>query len=92
VRFANGKVKEYRTSAKGTPQVGGRYLFFLRAFREGQDYSIVTAYELSGGEVTPVDGTGVKDGGGRLPFDAYIGADEATFIQEVRAALARQAH
>jgi tellurite resistance protein len=87
VRFPSGRIKKYVTSGKGMARTGGRYVLFLK-LRDGvDDYGLITGYELRGATVVPIDGTGNKEGSGRLAFDRYIGADAASFLSEVRAAL-----
>jgi hypothetical protein len=86
VRFPSGHIHKFKTSSQGSPRVGRQYLFFLKRTDQGQDFSIITGYELRGGRVAPLDGAGVE-GGERLPFDEYNGADESAFLKTVQDAI-----
>lgn len=68
------------------PRVGVRYIFFLKSSEFENDYSIVTAYELKGGRVYPLDGYRNYQKTVRPPFDAYEGRDEKSFLGDVRTA------
>lgn len=88
VRFPNGKVVLRGFSHKTMPRVGKRYLLFLKYNEQGQDFSIITGYELRSGKIYPLDGVPQDDY--KMPqFAAYVGVDEAQFLSEVRAAIAR---
>lgn len=90
VRLPSGKILLRGFSHKGMPRVGGRYVLFLKRNDEGQDFSIVTGYQLRAGRVHPLDG--VPEGDYKLPqFAAYEGADETSFLNDVRAAIAQAA-
>jgi hypothetical protein len=93
LRFPSGKVVRSGADGKPLPRVGRTYLFFLKRNEVGEDFTIITAYELRDGRVFPLDGTGVN---GRPAYgrDAYLkfsGADEATFMATVRETLAAAA-
>jgi hypothetical protein len=90
VRFDNGRVKTYRVGGKRMPEVGGRYALFLKAQDAGRDFDIITGYELREGRVVPLDGIGRASGPGVLPFDRYVGADEATVLRDLQNATAGQ--
>jgi hypothetical protein len=87
VRFPSGRTQYYRIHRQGLPRAGGRYLLFLKENQDAQDFTIITGYALSGGEVLPLDGGGAKERAGRLPFAAYEGVDESTFLDDVRKAI-----
>lgn len=82
VRFPSGKIQKYRTSGQGMPRIGRQYVFFLKKTDQDQGYSIITGYELRNDLVVPLDGSDVE-----LPFNKYRGANAATFIAAVRAAI-----
>jgi hypothetical protein len=90
VRFPSGKVIRYGLIGNPLPRIGRRYLFFLKYNNEGQDFSIITAYELNAGRVSPLDG--LEWDGNITPqyaaYQKYRDADEATFLAEVREAIA----
>lgn len=87
VRFPSGKVIRQGRDGKPLPRAGKRYLFFLKYNNDdGKDFDIITAYELCAGQVIPLDGENSSTG----PYAAYAkyrGADEWTFLNEVRAAI-----
>jgi len=85
VRFASGKVQRYTVSKQGYPQVGGRYVLFLRRDEEG-DFSILTGYELRDSKVLPLDGGGA-DPQGELQFAVYRDASEESFLSELKKAV-----
>jgi hypothetical protein len=92
VRFPSGKVIRYGHEGKPLPQVGRRYLFFLKYNQDGgNDYLILTAYELHGGRVMPLDG--VNLGGTVEPayaeYQRYKNVDESSFRTTVIDAIAR---
>jgi hypothetical protein len=80
VVLANGKRYRYWVMKQGTPQVGQRYLFFLKETPEGKDYFVLTGYELSNGRVSPLDGITGK-------YQFFDGVEETTFIEIVRSSL-----
>jgi hypothetical protein len=85
VRFASGRIQKYRTKNQGMPHAGRQYLLFLKRISSEQSLSIITAYELRGEHVFPVDGAAGNDE--RLPFDVYRGIDIASFLAKVRDAV-----
>jgi hypothetical protein len=90
VRFASGKIIRFGDWGRAFPQRGRRYLFFLKYNDEGQDFSIITAYELRAGRVFPLDGMD-KEGTtlSRYPnYLKYRDTDEQNFLNEVRQAIA----
>lgn len=90
VRFASGRTRQLRVIGQGIPRIGGRYVLFLKRGSEGQGYRIVTGYELRAGQVFPLDSTSIPQigNGVKLPFDAYAGTDEDTFLNKLRSAIA----
>jgi hypothetical protein len=82
VRFASGKVQEYRIAYLGAPLKGKRYVLFLKR-EEAGDFTILTGYELSNGLVTPLDG----EEGSTFQFNHYDGVVEAQFIQDLKSAI-----
>jgi hypothetical protein len=89
VRFPSGKVRRFLVAGRGLPHTGGRYAFFLKYDDLAQAYYIVTAYELLGGKVFPLDGV-PQYGTSTHPFASYrryANADEGAFLVEVRSAV-----
>lgn len=91
VRLPSGKIIVRGYLHQSMPQTGRRYIFFLKSNEEVQTYSILTGYELRGGQVIPLDGSRMFEGGG-VPqlreYDRYEGAKEATFLKEIKDAIA----
>jgi len=91
VRLPSGKIIVRGYQHQSMPQTGRRYIFFLKSNEEVQTYSIITGYELRRGQVIPLDGSRMFEGGG-VPqlreYDRYVGAKEATFLKELRDAIA----
>lgn len=90
VRFPSGKVIQRGFGGKPLPRTGRKYLFFLKRNEAEQDYSIITAYELRAGRVTPLDGIDLT---GSIveelsTHQKYNGADEVDFLREVREVIA----
>jgi hypothetical protein len=90
VRFPSGKIIQRGFGGKPFPLVGRKYLFFLKYEKEEQDYPIITAYELRGGLVSPLDGFDID---GTLleayaQYQQYKGWNEADFLNKVRESIA----
>ncbi len=88
VRLPSGKVIFVLSLDKPMPKVGRIYLFFLKYSNE-TEFSIITAYELTQGQVFPLDGlipTGVvvRQYAGHQSFR---GAPEANFLNQVKEAI-----
>lgn len=85
VRFPSGKVQRYRISRQGMPQVNERYVFFLKC--NGEDYDIITGYQLKDGKVIPLDGGDTSGGENGLQFGKYYGTAEDSFLSELQEAI-----
>lgn len=81
-RFPSGHIAFVHYAGQGMPRVGREYVFFLTRDDEEQDFHIVTAYELRGDGVMPLDFPSDH------PMNQYIGADKASFMSALRTALA----
>lgn len=81
VRYSTGRRYRYLVSAQNMPRKGRRYVFFLDATERAQGFPIITAYELRGGKVFPLDSA--------QQFEAYKGMDEAEFIGAVQGAVSQ---
>lgn len=82
VRLPSGKVGIYYISGQGMPLIGRRYVLFLSG-RKPAGFTVLTGYEIHEGKVSPIDNPGVGH-----PFTKYDGADEQSFLEELRVALA----
>lgn len=92
VRFASGKLVRYGNEGKPLPLIGRQYVFFLKYNDDGgQDYVILTAYELRGGRVVPLDGINLI--GNVEPtyaeYQKYTNFEESRFRKEVFDAIVR---
>jgi hypothetical protein len=83
VQFPSGRVYKYRINDQGVPRIGQQYVFFLRYNEQGEDFSIITGYELRDEKVFPLDGRDTK-----LQFSIYQGTSEDTFLSELRNVIA----
>lgn len=94
VRLQSGKVLlRGAPYGRNMPRLRQRYVFFLRQNDEGQDYSIITAYEIRDGRISPLDGSpeGSVRSGQFAGYEQYAGVDEAGFINHLRAAIEKGA-
>jgi hypothetical protein len=82
VRYGTGEESLFHIVGQNMPTVAKRYLFFLKAIPDSQDFEIVTAYELESLGVTALDTPG--------QFTLYNGLDEATFLNTVRTVVAEK--
>jgi hypothetical protein len=92
VRFPSGKLIRYGHQGKPLPRIGQQYLFFLKYNRDGGgDYLILTAYELRGGRVFPLDGINLigKAEGAYAEYQKYKNTDESRFRSDVIDAIAQ---
>lgn len=94
VRFPSGKIL-VRAAAygKNMPQAGKRYILFLKRNDEGQDYSIITGYELQSGRIFPLDKSPQSNSksGQFAEYEKYAGSDEITFLNDVRTIIETEA-
>jgi hypothetical protein len=61
VRLASGKVLTRAVYANSMPQIGGRYLLFLKYDPSTKDYAVLMGYELDGDEVYRLDEVRIED-------------------------------
>ena len=92
VRYASGRIQRYVMLHQGMPLVGNRYVFFLRKPDQPADTVpyILTGYELRSGRIFPMDGVGGKAEEKLPQFSTYEGADENSFLGELRIAIAQK--
>lgn len=81
VQFPSGRIQSYHIAHQGTPRVGRRYVLFLKHNDQGQDFSILTGYQLRKGRAFPLDSLDL--------FTAYRGTNENSFLNAVRESIAR---
>lgn len=86
VKLPSGKRLVRGALGKTMPRVGQRYVLFLNYDKDGQIFPIITGYELRGDKVMPLDGVAHKNGL-LAAYAVHEGADETTFINEVRQAV-----
>ncbi len=95
VRFPSGKILRRGDLGRNIPQAGQRYVLFLKYNEDGEDFSIVTGYELVANQVLPLDGTDNLEKGGRFPqfraYERYRGAEASAFLNNVRAVINAEA-
>jgi hypothetical protein len=88
VRFPSSRIKKYHAEGQGMPRVGRQYVFFLKYNADQENYNIITAYELRGEKVFPVDGSVADKSSRKWSFDIYHGAIKERFLKDVREAIA----
>ena len=79
VRFQDGRLLPYRIFHQVMPRAGRQYVFFLKTNEQGEDYHIITAYELRHGLVSPLDDL--------QKFAIYKGFDKEAFLKAVQDAI-----
>lgn len=88
VRFPSSRIKKYRAEGQGMPRAGRQYVLFLKYNADRENYAFVTAYELRGAKVFPVDGSVADKSSRKWSFDVYQGSPKERFLNDVRAAIA----
>ncbi len=81
LRVPSGHIQKYEINGQNMPLVGRRYVLFLKG--NGQDYSIITGYELRSGRVSPLDRVHAKD-----QFSTYNDTEESTFLRILQEGIA----
>jgi len=87
VRLPSGKIVVSWINHQNMPTMGGKYAFFLthelpRGGDGGNDFYIVTAYELANGNVVPMDD--IPSG---HPIAAIKGRSESSFVKDLLSVL-----
>lgn len=75
VRYPSGQKLLYDVAGKAMPRVGKQYALFLTKPDQSLNYRILTAYELKGGKVYPIDDINV--------FQKYKGTNLTSFIEDL---------
>jgi hypothetical protein len=81
VRFSSGRITQYILLGQGFPLIGRRYILFLKMNEVGQDFHILTGYQLRRGKVQPLDQKDI--------FAHYEGQDQTSLLDDIRNALAK---
>lgn len=93
VRLPSGKILRRAALGRNIPEAGCTYLFFLKYRDESEDFSIITAYQLQGGLITPLDGTITLKKGGTFTlfrgYESYAGQATSSLLADVRAAISK---
>lgn len=91
IKYPSGQIARFRIGRQGTPIIGKRYLFFL-AKLDQDTYNILTAYEIQGDTVSPLDGSRIELGGrqGASIFDKHSGETLDSFLAEVDKAINKE--
>jgi hypothetical protein len=76
VRFQDGRLFRFTINHQRMPRVGKQYVFFLTVNQPGQDFVILTGYELRQGKVSPLD---IAE-----QFDKLNGLDKQLFLTTLR--------
>ena len=85
VRYPTGQIGQFCFDGFGMPREGKRYVLFLKRGGEDEDYQIVTGYELRQGRVFPLD----KANANPTNFSIYANAEETSFLNKIRDAVAK---
>lgn len=81
VRFPSGRITQYFFLGQGFPRAGRLYLLFLKMNEYGQDFHILTGYQLRRRKVQALDQTDI--------FAQYEGRDQNSFFNDLREAIAQ---
>lgn len=86
VRLPSGKVLVRGGGAETMPEIGGRYVMFLRFDPQSESYWLLTGHEIRNGTVYPLDsmGTSTKP----KEFAVFQGMTETEFFRRLSVALA----
>jgi hypothetical protein len=88
IKYPSGQTIRWGNAREGIPIVGKRYIFFLS--KVDQDtYELLTAYEIVGYTVSPLDGSRIEPGGrqGASIFDKHNGESLDSFMAQVDKAI-----
>jgi len=91
IKYPSGQTIRWGNARQGIPLIGKRYIFFLS--KVDQDtYKLITAYEIVGDTVSPLDGSRIEPGGrqGASIFDKHNGENLDSFLAEVDKAINKE--
>jgi hypothetical protein len=78
VQFPSGHLTHYITMGLGFPKIGSQYIFFLgRPDSNVPEYEVLSAYEIKGTNVYPLDDHAPE----------FEGADTSAFLVKVKEAI-----
>jgi hypothetical protein len=81
VQLPDHRIIKYGVEGQNLPEIGKRYVLFLKYNFEGDSFDILTGYEIRQGKSHPLDQ------GPANRFSQYEGEEEAKFLKEVREAV-----
>jgi hypothetical protein len=92
IRLPSGKVLTRGALADSMPQIGGRYLLFLKYDQSTEDYSVVMGYQLSGNEVYRLDDLSSQDSNFRQVVHLLRseGVSESEFLARAKSTFVSQ--
>ena len=79
VRLPDGRIIRAIVTNQNLPQTNSRYVFFLDHNKETQDYTIITAFELSDGQIDPLDDAD--------NFTRFNGKNEKVFLKSLKGSI-----
>lgn len=79
VEYKNGLRRLHRIGALSMPQVGGKYILFLKNPEKGPNYAIINGYELKDGGVINLTSS--------TETISYFGMDQTILLSRIRKAL-----
>jgi hypothetical protein len=92
VRLPSGKVLTRAVLADSMPQIGGRYLLFLKYDQGTEDYAVLNGYQLDGNEVYRLDDLSYHDSS--YPEIVHLlrkeGMSESEFLARAKSAFLAQ--
>jgi len=80
VKYPNGKKYLYEIAGLNMPRVGLRYVFFLKSVGDEESFRVITAYELRGSKIFPLDFAS--------QFKAYRNMEQGRFFEQLKNAIA----
>lgn len=92
VRFASGRVQRRGDSGRSLPQKGKQYILFLKWDEAGEDYLIITGYEVDGATIYPLDGFEKGTAPIFSNYTRYRGARYDEFLADLKKELAKSSH
>jgi len=92
IRLQSGKRLTRAVLADSLPQIGGRYLLFLKYNQETEDYGILMGYQFAGSDVYRLDDLNFRDSTHEqavhalfeegMSADQFLSRAKSTFVSE----------